>query len=368
MLPLLVLGGLFGFGVHLGNTNREPVLRFEREVLRLDVAEPRPSETRPPETRPSETQPSEAQPSETQPAEAQPAETQASDTRPAEPIVARRGTRGVAVSPKPESTPSGAPLVAEDAPTAPRVPDAEARPPVGAPPVGAQPVGLTPRTPSQTVVPSSDLGASTTARAASAVTPPGSLGLPVTVSIKVLVDREIIENEPDWIAYVQRLINMASGVYEAAFGIELSLYGVTTWDVATRGVSTDALLADLRSRPREGAHVLLGLTGRAFDAAVTVRGDQPGPENALNGGYAVICAGKEMKLPHLRALLHELGHLFGAQDVSEAVADAMLQGSWMRTQLGAPHAAPWIDPGNRRRIIARKSLPFAPEPGRRRGK
>jgi hypothetical protein len=59
--------------------------------------------------------------------------------------------------------------------------------------------------------------------------------------------------------------------------------------------------------------------------------------------------------------LHELGHIFGAQDIKDPRDPSWKAGSWMSYAPVRPGQAPWIDAKNRERILERKDKPFAPE-------
>lgn len=348
-LPLAVLVGLFGFGVYLGLEYREPVLTFERDVLRLDVAavtdSVAPTSTTTPMTRPAAG--SSALPS------------NAGDERAGAEVA---GTPGAGSSPRGSNEATTPAMPVPDGGATPLAP-AGSTPAAASPPIVAEPGVATPPSPGgRPVDPAVTLGEGVTPPAVPpAATDSVSMGLPVRVTVKVLVDRELIATEADWIAYVQRLVSRASAVYEHNFGIELALYGVSTWDVATRGVRAEALLEDVRARPREGAQLLIGLTSRPYDADIAGQGDLPGADSPINGAYAVVYAARHHDVPHLMTMLHEIGHIFGALDIPEGHAETA-RASFMNARLVGETTSPWIDPDNRRRIIARKALPFAPSP------
>ena len=262
-LPVLVLTGLFGGGVYLGLEHRERVLVFERDVLRLDVTVP----------------PASASP--------QPGAASKIVTAQRQPVGAEREDVTVPAQPSPQPPPQ---LVPPAKPDGAALPDVLVDPSgaVADPPPGATPPGVAPALPNSAPPATTPTEPSAVSAMPSAEGP--SLGLPVRVSVKVLVDSELIEREADWIAYVQRLVSKASQIYATNFGVELALYGVSTWDVATRGMRAEALLDDLRTRPREGAHLLIGLTSRPYDADIAGQGDLPTAQSPINGAYAVVYA------------------------------------------------------------------------------
>jgi hypothetical protein len=159
---------------------------------------------------------------------------------------------------------------------------------------------------------------------------------------------------------VQRTVSRASHVYEQQFGISLELAGVGRWSVAPEGMGTAELLAELRGHPREGADIVLGFTSRPFDPAAN-GAETPLPGDAFNGAHGVVYATPGHREAHLRTLLHEVAHLYGAVDVVDPAAPAHRAGSWMSYATVPETQAPWIDPANRQRILDRKDLPFAPD-------
>lgn len=313
-LPVAVVAGLFGTGVYVGATHRHAVTSFERDWLSLDVEVP----PAPPEP----------------PAEATPATVETP-------------------APSPEQPAPSQPAPTADLPAA-SPPPTQAAAPTPAPTPAPQPGAATPApqpAPAAAVPAAAPLSGDLAKRAE----------LPVTVRLKILVDPELIAAEPAWIDYAQRTVSHASQIYAAQFGITLDLVGVGRWMVATAGMDAGQLLSDVRERPREGADVLIGLTNRPLDGSVAGQSEQPVGSSAFNGAYAVVYATPRHPEPHLRTLLHELGHIFGAEDVTDPSHADYRAGSWMSYAPVTPGQAPWIDATNRQRILERKDKPFAPE-------
>ncbi len=178
------------------------------------------------------------------------------------------------------------------------------------------------------------------------------------VTVKLMVDRSIVEGRPDWFEYSQGLIEVASATYEAVFGIELRLQGLVSWQVGPEITEPELLLADLRSRPRDGADLLVAITNRpARDPAGDLRTGLA-PSATRNGAFALIYA-RGQRHPHLRTLLHEIAHLFGAQDIADPAAEAYKRKSWMSDAPTGDDVIPWIDADNLRIVLERKSLPFS---------
>jgi hypothetical protein len=318
-LPIAAVLGLFCCGVYTGYANREPITRFEKDWLGMDVkvheqpkADAAPSEDEEP---PRETPGSDSDAS---------LESAASDATSEE----RGSDDSKWPEPRQRESDRPEPRRPEPAPEPAESPEPEQ------PPTRVDPV-------------QSDLEQ--------------VLELPVTVRVKVLVDDALVASQPDWINYVQRTVAEGSHIYERQFGITLVLGGVGRWNVATVGMSAEALAEDLRSRPREGNDVLLGLTHRVLDGDKAGIAETPAEGSPFNGAYGLVYAMPGRTKPHLRGLLHEMSHVLGAVDVTDPSDPAWKQGSWMSYAAVRPGQAPWIDAENRRRILMRKDKPFRPE-------
>jgi hypothetical protein len=176
-----------------------------------------------------------------------------------------------------------------------------------------------------------------------------------SLQVKVFVDPDLVAERPDWLNYATQLVSAASGSYKNLFGIELELVGVVKWEAATAALGRGQMLEDLRGRPAEGADLVIGLTAQSVGAdrvaAKVADGEQ-------NGAFAVVYADARGGAPHLRPLLRELGHVFGAADVTDVQSDAYQRGSWMSQAPVPEGSTPWVDPDSRRRILERKDLPL----------
>ena len=356
--PLLLVTTLFGGGVYLGIAHRPTVMRIERDWLFMNVEVP-------PQPEPKKVE---------EPKEPDPDSNRDKDRekdaapQPASPVAAGDGGGNVvSAAPQPVPQVGGAPIpnpvtagqTTSINPTA-QVPNTATanQPSAPQPSAPTQPAPASP--PSTTAVPLS--GTPTSPAAAVNGDLAALLNVPVTVQIKVLVDPEVVSAQADWIDYVQRTVSSASQIYREQFGIQLELHGVGRWAIATAGMDVAALLADLSQRPREGADVLIGLTSRPLDGMISGRAETPLADSPFNGANAVIYAmpGNPPQ-PHLRTLLHEVAHLFGALDITDAKHPDWQAGSWMSYAPVRPGQAPWIDQANRQRVLQRKSRPFSPE-------
>lgn len=322
--PLAFVVGLFSCGVYYGASHREGITRFERDWLGLDVEVPASAPKTPPNGGASEA----------------PADT-------------KSPPGGAAPAPAPDEGKAPAPDEPAPAPDArPPEPAPEPEPPAPEPPAPAvgepdsDPAVPTPETRTDPL--QGDLAT--------------RLQRPVTVSVKVVVDDALIAARPDWIDYVQRTVAAASQVYEKQFGITLELASVGRWNVVTDGLDAGQLLDDVRARPREGSDILVGFTNRPLDDRTAGKADTPSPESAYNGAYGVVYATPGHRTAHVRTLLHELGHVFGALDVTDPSDPAFAAHSFMSYAATRESEAPWIDADNRTRILERKDLPFVPEP------
>jgi len=329
--PLLVIVGLFGSGVYVGNLYRHGVTSFEKEWLGLDVDVAPPHEDESDEDKSDEDKPDEDESDDDKSDEDNRAsddkddddKDDKDDDKEAKDKASDEDRRK-----QPEPKPEPAPV---------REPAAITPPPVDPP---------SPPPPPQVDPLDGPLA--------------GRLGVPVSVEVKVLVDDALIEQHPDWIDYVQRTLSEASSIYEKQFGVTLELASVGRWGVPTAGMSSGELLDDVEARPREAAQLIIGFTGRPLDDRTSGKAFTPPEDGPYNGSAAVVYATRQRRNPHVRGLLHEVGHLFGALDITDPSAPGYRSGSWMSYAPVAPDHAPWVDPKNRARVLARKDKPFAP--------
>lgn len=197
------------------------------------------------------------------------------------------------------------------------------------------------------------------------VTPPAPLPAdlqarlaePVRVRVTVLVDPELVDRRPDWIAYTQRHIAWASQILEAQLGVHLDLRGVMVWPDPPRTGLT-ALVTAVQQRPRDGADLVLGFSERSFAGApmLTAAADH-------NLGHALVQASPGSRAPHLRGLLHAVGQSLGAFAIRDAASEPWRGGSFMADVLAPDTQAITLDDASRTRLLERKALPFADAPG-----
>ena len=357
ILPLSLLAGLFGTGVHLGHKHRATLLTVERDWLGMDVEVPLVGDGK---LLAMLDGASAALGPASEASAASPGATGALGA----PGPAAGATAGV-----PSPTGAGADTATGMA-TGPATGPANAWPHAGAAvaatgsPTGEGASGATP-----TGMPPANAGAS-----APATTPPtlantyplaaaqvvaddlrNAYNRVRVLKVKVLVDRAYIDSHEDWLSQIEALMNAASANQSELFGMQLQLWGVVEWDVPARGLDVEQLHADLRTRQREGADLLLGITGRALDHTRRNGWSETPDRRALrNTAFAVVYADPDRPDRLLRAVLHEFAHCFGAHDVTDPATEAWRMGSIMSYANVSSETPPWFDPENVRAILSRK--------------
>ena len=339
-LPLAVIATIFGAGVHWGYESRASILRIEKHWLGMDVQVPVLGDGRLAAL---------IEQAETSWAQAPEASAPALAPLPAEPPP---GT-GPASDVPPETgpiagTPTPAPpvrrlVVEQDAPTS---------------------------VPSGPPVPEVVLDKAYPLAVAPELAPDLAKAYDRTrvLKVKVLVDRAYVEAHPDWLSDVRSLMGAASENFGELFGMHLQLWGVVEWDVAQRGLDIEELHADLKTRHREGADLLLGITGREVDGTRRAGwSETPARRTPRNTAFALVYANDERPDRMLRAVLLEFGHCFGAHDVTDPDAEAWKQGSVMSYANVSSGATPWFDPENMRTILERKHKDIETGAGMREG-
>jgi hypothetical protein len=317
--PVAMLTVIFGSGVHCGIQNQHGVLTFERDVLEMDVVVPDKDEDGEKDGEKKDGEKKDGEP--------------------------KDDDEGKRADPKPTED-GGEKAAGDDGGTPSNKVDKEAQPPPPTPVEDPPPptvVNTGTEFPVAVPQPLDDEGLAS------------RVGTLRTVRVKVLVDRDLIAERSDWIVYASRLVNAASGSYKNLFGIELRLTGVVEWEAATTAMDRSSMVADLGSRPREGADLLIGLTARGTDADASAAVASGG----ANLGAGVVFADSRAKAPHLRGLLRELGHVFGAAPIVDAQSDAYQRGSFMTKAPVPAGATPWVDATSRRTILERKDHPFS---------
>lgn len=305
-LPVVLIGGLFGAGVYVGERHRVAILSFERDWLGMDVQVP---------------------------GAPTPAPTPAATERPTPP--APSPTTPTPTPPTPTPKPETPPPATEDPPPA--------TAPTPAPTPLPAALNVVPDAIPVAVADPAPLSGEQQDRFAEAV----------KVRVKVVVDAELFERRRDWIAYAQRHVAWASQILERQIGVSLELRGVVASTSAWSG--PEAALASLGEVTRDGADLVIGLSGRAAAGRGPLSAFPTPTEQAP---YAAAFANPASRAPHLRSLLAAVSAAMSAAPVAEG-SPAWSSGSWMGDPLARDSLAISLDEVSRGRLLERKHLPFA---------
>lgn len=185
------------------------------------------------------------------------------------------------------------------------------------------------------------------------------------VQVHVLADPSVRARNPGWNREVEDLIQGASDYYEREFGIRFAARGVAPWPLQERIASTAELLARLAREfpdPESKAPYDLIVAFTAEGVSRYVRAGRPRVDRIGNcaqglSRYVVIPLHKIFRYSgpaadldlDLIALIHELGHVFGAEHVQDT-ASIMHEDFGYRTE---------FDAKNRAVIEKNKFCPFA---------
>src|SRR6185295_5348495 len=149
------------------------------------------------------------------------------------------------------------------------------------------------------------------------------------VRVKALVDQPFRTRNPGWDHEARGLIEAASDYYEEEFGIRLITQSVTPWPEDERVASTPTLLARLQKQfPVASADssydIVVAFTGENVSRIITdgrPRVDRIGNCSQGLARYIVLptrklfrYTGRTVDLdPDVITLVHEIGHVFGAE-------------------------------------------------------
>jgi hypothetical protein len=155
------------------------------------------------------------------------------------------------------------------------------------------------------------------------------------VQIKVLGDVSLRARNTRWNEEVRGLIEAASDYYEREFNVRLVTQSVSAWPVEERIRGTPELLARLeRDFPQTKSHdhdLVIAFTAEGmsrYTRAGRPRVDRIGNCQQGLGGYAVVPVSRVVHYtgwlgnpePEVIALIHEIGHIFGAQHVTDTAS------------------------------------------------
>jgi hypothetical protein len=182
--------------------------------------------------------------------------------------------------------------------------------------------------------------------------------------VNVLADVSLRARNSRWIEEVRGLVESASDYYEREFGVRLVTHRVSPWPLEDRIRATPELLAKLQKDfPKAENHnydLVIAFTAEGisrYERAGRPRVDRIGNCEKGLGSYVVMPVNRVLHYTGSRndleleviALIHELGHIFGAEHVSDT-ASIMHEDFGYRTQ---------FDARNRAVIERNKLCPFA---------
>ena len=155
------------------------------------------------------------------------------------------------------------------------------------------------------------------------------------VRVKALADPRLREGNPRWAEEVGGLVEAASDYFEREFGVRLVTRKVAAWPATDRITSTPSLMSRLKAevplRDAEGAYdLIVAFTGESVNIYFggRARVDRIGncPEGLGNYVVSAVTTPFHYRGPHAEpeldvvALIHELGHIFGAEHVRDSTS------------------------------------------------
>lgn len=174
-----------------------------------------------------------------------------------------------------------------------------------------------------------------------------------TVRVQVLGDVSFRARNPNWRAEARGLIESASDYYEREFDIRLVTQTVSAWPEKNRVPSTPELLARVKkefgSSPSDGYDLIVTFTAEGINRILTAgrpRVDRIGNCNQGLARYVVVPVTKVFNYQGANgepefdvvALIHELGHVFGAEHVEDS-SSIMHEEFGYRTEFDAKNRA-----------------------------
>ena len=151
--------------------------------------------------------------------------------------------------------------------------------------------------------------------------------------IKVLADVSFRARNPNWSQEVRGLIEAASDYYEREFDIRLITQNVAAWPETERIPSTPNLLAKIQKQfggqaQQQGYDLLIAFTAEGVSRILTAGRPRVDRIGDCNQGLARFVVVPITKVFHYQgpnvepefdviALIHELGHVFGAEHVND---------------------------------------------------
>lgn len=184
-----------------------------------------------------------------------------------------------------------------------------------------------------------------------------------TVRVKILADPKLREENSYWVDGIREMAEAASDYFAEEFGIRLVIAKISPWPEEKGISSTARLLRRLKSEvPLQGSEgrydLIIALTGEWVNIYhAKARVDRIGDCQEGLGNYIVSSVSEPLRYYGANAepaydvvaLIHELGHIFGAEHVQDA-GSIMHEDFDFRTE---------FDEKNRQIILKNKYCPFA---------
>jgi hypothetical protein len=184
------------------------------------------------------------------------------------------------------------------------------------------------------------------------------------VKVRVVADPAFRQAIPQWHETASDLLDATSDYWENEFGVRLNVVAIEPWPLEETTSSAVTLMEFLKeSYPRKGRSpredIVIGLTRQRvnFYGGGRARADRLGDCSKGLGNYIVSYVVEPFvysrdEINHdVLALVHELGHIFGATHTSDP--SSVMNGNFaFRTD---------FDPPNRAVVMRNRLCPFASE-------
>jgi Metallo-peptidase family M12 len=142
---------------------------------------------------------------------------------------------------------------------------------------------------------------------------------PITYTITIAADEELIAAHPDWEEKMKSSIQAASSTFLNNFGIQFAVSDVVTWDSDDSINDLDNILKETMRDVNPGnGDIVVSWTGQDV---------KPIFHFYIHQGAAIF-KGRHLIVRTPEAVLHEIGHLFGAEDYPPDHANARIPSTY----------------------------------------